>query len=245
MEDRIAINCVPALARRNAASARSKRRDLFEIAIVYAAVLLVFWTPRPWQYLLWAVTAALIAASIFQTFDGLKHLGLCRGDLSGSLWAVAASMAVASAAVAMAGLMHTLHLPGTPGSFIRCTFTYALWATIQQLVLQCFFLSRLLRLLGDATWAAVAAAILFAVAHLPSPILTLITLICGLAACLFFLRYRSLYPLAAAHAILGLSIAITVPAPVDHNMSVGLAYITYAEKPAATAFLGNPVSQGN
>jgi hypothetical protein len=30
-----------------------------------------------------------------------------------------------------------------------------------------------------------------------------------------------------AHAILGITVAITVPGPVDHNMRVGLGYLTY------------------
>jgi membrane protease YdiL (CAAX protease family) len=72
------------------------------------------------------------------------------------------------------------------------------------------------------------AATIFAAAHLPSPILTPITLIWGLAACLLFLRYRNLYPLAMAHALLGITIGIAIPGPVDHNMRVGLGYLTYA-----------------
>jgi len=223
---------VPILIERNAATAKSRRRDLFEVAIAYGMVLLVFWTPRPWQIFLWVISFGLIATIIFRSFEGLSTMGLCRGNLSCSLWAVAAALAVAAAAVTLAGVLHTLHLPEPPGTFLRRTCLYALWATIQQLVLQCFFLSRLLRLLGHATWAATAAAVLFAVAHLPSPILMLITLICGLAACLFFLRYRSLYPLVIAHAVLGVSIAVTVPTPLDHDMRVGLAYLTYSAKPA-------------
>jgi membrane protease YdiL (CAAX protease family) len=227
MEDSVPI----LISKRNAATVRSRRRDLLEIAIAYGMVLLVFWTPRPWQYLLWAISFGLIATIIFKSFDGPKTLGLCTGNLSCSIWAIAAALAVAAAAVMLAGVMHTLHLPGPPRAFLRLTLIYALWAAIQQLVLQCFFLSRLLRLMGDATWAAAATAILFAVAHLPSPILTLITLICGLVASLFFLRYRSLYPLAIAHAVLGISIAVTVPSPVDHDMRVGLAYLTYTNQP--------------
>jgi hypothetical protein len=49
-----------------------------------------------------------------------------------------------------------------------------------------------------------------------------------LASCLLFLRYRNLYPLALAHTILGITVAITVPGPVVHNMRVGLGYLTYA-----------------
>ena len=77
-------------------------------------------------------------------------------------------------------------------------------------------------------------AIIFAVAHLPNPILVPFTLLWGLAACLLFLRYRNLYPLAMAHAILGITIAIAVPGPVDHNMRVGLGYLTYAHTHSAT-----------
>ncbi len=220
------------LIEENLRTIRSRRRDWFEISAVYAMVLLVFWTPPPWQYFLWAGAAALVATSIFKSFDGPKAMGLCRGSLSCSLWTVAATLAVAGLAVMLAALLHTLHVPGPAGSFLRRSCLYVLWALVQELVLQCFFLSRLLHLIGNATWAAVATAVLFAVAHLPSPILTVITLVCGLAACLFFLRFRTLYPLAIAHAILGLSITVTVPRALDRNMSVGLAYLHYTEKPA-------------
>ena len=71
------------------------------------------------------------------------------------------------------------------------------------------------------------AAALFAIAHLPNPLLTVVTVLWGATACLLYLRYRNLYPLMIAHAILGIAIAITVPGPVDHNMRVGLGYLTY------------------
>jgi membrane protease YdiL (CAAX protease family) len=83
-------------------------------------------------------------------------------------------------------------------------------------------------LLNDNKAAAFATAGLFALAHLPNPILTPVTLIWGFAACLIFLRYRNLYPLGMAHAIFGITIAITVPGPVVHNMRVGLGYLTYS-----------------
>ena len=98
---------------------------------------------------------------------------------------------------------------------------------MQQLLLQGFFLPRFLGLIKNQVYAALLAAVLFALAHLPNPILTPVTLVWGLAACLLFLRYRNLYPLAMAHAIFGITIAITIPGPVDHNMRVGLGYLKY------------------
>jgi hypothetical protein len=58
-------------------------------------------------------------------------------------------------------------------------------------------------------------------------VLTPITFIWGFAACLLFLHYRNIYPLMIAHAILGITVAITIPGPVDHNMRVGLGYLRY------------------
>ena len=71
------------------------------------------------------------------------------------------------------------------------------------------------------------AASLFAAAHLPSPILTVLTLVWGSAACLLFLKYRNLYTLGIVHAILGVTVAVSLPAPVIRNMRVGLGYVTY------------------
>jgi len=91
-------------------------------------------------------------------------------------------------------------------------------------------------LLPGARSAAAAAAIIFAIAHLPNPILTSVTLLWGFAACVVFLRYRNLYPLALAHAILGITLAISVPGPVVRNMRVGLGYLTYGRTHRPAAF---------
>ena len=86
---------------------------------------------------------------------------------------------------------------------------------------------RFTRWLTIISSAAVTAAGIFAAAHLPNPILTPVTLFWGLAACMVFLRFRNIFPLAVAHAIFGITIAITIPGPVVHNMRVGLGYLTY------------------
>jgi membrane protease YdiL (CAAX protease family) len=211
----------------DAAPPRKKTRVFVELAVAYAMILIVCWTPRPCQRLLWWVAAASVLLFTTISFDGLRAMGLRKTNFLRSLWVVGAALLLAAAAVLVAAKLHTLHVPGTLVVFIKTYFAYAVWAAVQQFLLQCFFLLRLLRLLPSAKLAALAAALIFALAHLPNPILTVITLIWGLAACLLFLRYRNLYPLAIAHAIFGITIAITVPGPVDHNMRVGLGYLTY------------------
>ena len=218
-----------------------RRRDLLELSGIYSLILVVIWTPRPWQVGLWVIAAATMIYIAYLSFEGLRPMGLCTANLVRSLWAVAFAMAVAMIAVVLAGRFHTLHMPQTPWLFFRKYGLYVLWAAVQQIILQWFFLSRSLRLLPDATSAAALTAGLFAVAHLPNPILTLITLVFGLASCLFFLHYKNLVPLALAHAILGTCIGITIPGAIDHNMRVGISYLTYVEKePIAKTVLTKP-----
>jgi Type II CAAX prenyl endopeptidase Rce1-like len=219
---------------------RTRRRDLLELSGIYALILAVIWTPRPWQPALWVIAAATLIYIAYLSFEGLRPMGLCTANLVRSLWAVAFAMAVSMIAVVLAGRLHTLHMPQTPWLFLRKYGLYIIWAAVQQIILQWFFLSRSLRLLNDATSAAALTAGLFAVAHLPNPLLTLITLVFGLASCLFFLHYRNLVPLAIAHAILGISIGITIPGAIDHNMRVGIGYLTYVEEPIAKTVLAKP-----
>ena len=40
-----------------------------------------------------------------------------------------------------------------------------------------------------------------------------------------------MYPLAIAHAIFGICVAVTIPGEVIHNMRVGLGYIRYKPHP--------------
>jgi hypothetical protein len=210
------------------APVRSKRRILCELGVTYALILLVIWTPRPWQKHLWWLAAAALVVIAAASFNGLRTMGLRTANFFQSIWIAGAALLLSAVAVVVAIQLHTLHLPnGGAGAFVKTYWAYALWACVQQLLLQGFFLPRFLGLLKNQTNAALLAATLFALAHLPNPILTPVTLVWGFAACLLFLHYRNLYPLAMAHAIFGITIAITIPGPVVHNMRVGLGYLTY------------------
>ncbi len=205
----------------------SKRRDLAEIAIAYGLILAVIWTPRPWQSVLWWVAAAGVLALIFASFEGFAAMGLRRANFWRSLWIAGAALVLAGTAMGVAAHFHTLKLPAGPLAFLATYCAYAIWAGVQQFLLQGFFLLRFLRVMPRAWMAAPAAALLFALAHVPSAFLAPVTFVWGLCTCLLFLRYRNLYPLALAHAILGVAIAMTIPGPMDHNMRVGLGYLRY------------------
>jgi membrane protease YdiL (CAAX protease family) len=211
----------------NTASSTGKFRDLWELVTGYVLILAVIWTPRPWQRYLYLVTVIFLVIVIWRSFENPRAMGLRTANLLRSSWVVAVALVISGMSIVIARHLHTLHGTSGPLGFIKRYWGYALWSFAQQLLLQDFFLRRFLSLTPGRKSAALAAATIFSLAHLPNPILTIITFLLGLAACFVFLSYRNLYVLAIAHAILGITIALTVPAPLIRNMRVGLGYLTY------------------
>jgi membrane protease YdiL (CAAX protease family) len=217
-----------------AAAPSPKRRiawDVGELLIGYCLILAVIWTPRPLQHWLYFIALGWFIVSIFLSFEGWKAMGCCVAGFWRSSWVVGIAVIIAAVATFFASSLHTLHHPGGPLQWVRTFGGYAIFALTQQLLLQGYFLARLLRILPNPNLAAILSAAVFALAHLPNPILTPLTLIWGLTACLVFIRSRNVYPLAIAHAIFGICVAITIPASVLHNMRVGLGYIKYRPHP--------------
>ncbi len=212
---------------RNARAAQRRRRDRVELSVAYGLILLAVWTPLPWARLVSLAALAWVLLSTWLSFDGWSAMGLTGSGFRRSLWVSGAALLLAAAAVLVAAKLQTLHAPVYPTLFIQRYWAYAIWAFLQEFLLLDFFLLRLLRLLPGRKAAVFAATGLFTVAHLPNPILTVLTLLWGWASCWLFLRYRNVYSLAIAHAIFGICVAITIPGPVDHNMRVGLGYLTY------------------
>ncbi|MGD0522138.1 MAG: CPBP family intramembrane glutamic endopeptidase [Terracidiphilus sp.] len=212
---------------RSAHADQRRRRDRIELSVTYGLILLAVWTPLPWQRLISLAALAWVLLATWLSFDGWSAMGLRGAGFLRSLWVAGAALLLAAAAVLVAARLQTLHAPANFALFVQRYWAYAIWAFLQEFLLLDFFLLRLLRLLPGRKAAVIAATGLFVVAHLPNPILTVLTLLWGWASCRLFLHYRNLYTLAMAHAILGISIAITIPGPVDHNMRVGLGYLTY------------------
>ncbi len=201
--------------------------DVCELVIGYSLILAVIWTARPLQRWLYWSAIAWFAISLVTTFPGWRAMGCSIAQFWRAWWVVGVALLLAAAGAALASSLHTLHHPAGVLDWFKAFGGYAVWATLQQFLLQGYFLLRLQRLMPSATFAAITAALVFAVAHLPNPILAPVTLLWGLAACFVFLKFRNIWPLAIAHAIFGICIAVTIPGPVVHNMRVGLGYLTY------------------
>lgn len=226
----------------SAAEKRSRWLVALELCVGYGLILATVWTPRPAQAWLWWASALWIAASTWWSFPGWAAMGFRRGGFMASLWVVAAAAVLSGIAVSMAIRLHTLRIPHSALGWVLAWGGYTVWSFVQQFLLQGYFLFRFLRLLPRTEWAALAAAGIFAAAHLPNPLLTTVTVVWGTVACFVFLRCRNVYTLMLTHAILGVSLAITVPGPKMHNMRVGIGYLQY-HGPGKNARILNPKAE--
>ena len=206
----------------------SRGRDVLELAIGWALIMLVIWMPESTRRVLFLVPVGFILATGWLRFESWDAMGFRLRNCVRSSWVIWLSLALGMVAWLIAARVGSLHVPaGGVRGFVETYLGYAVWSMVQQMLLLSFFLARLLRLLRNRYVAAFLAAALFAVAHLPNPALTPLTLVWGMVACLVFLRYRNIWTLGLAHAVLGITVAITLPAQTTHGMKVGMGYLSY------------------
>lgn len=196
-----------------------------EIGAVFLLILCAIWTPMGPAN----TTASLLAVACILWFTArssftLHDLGFTARP-SGTLITLGLGLLLAAIVVVGGVAIRPVLGPSHPVPMDRA-WQYAIWAVMQEFILQSFFYLRLKSVLGHRR-AALVAALLFAAVHLPSPVLTVLSFIGGLLFCELFHRYRNLVPIGLVHALLGLTIAATLPDSLLHHMRVGIGYLTY------------------
>lgn len=199
-------------------------RDLLEIAVVFTLVMIAVWTPQGRLNAFASISAAacVVAFAVVGRWSA-RELGLVR-PFTGAAYILLAGV-VCCAAIALIAI--PLRFAGPANSLpLSRSWEYVFWALQQEFILQGIFLVRLESLMGSRR-AVLAAAALFAVAHIPSPLLTLLSFLGGILFCELFRRFRNLYPLGIIHGALGLTIAATLPDQWLHHMRVGIGYLRF------------------
>jgi len=203
--------------------------------LVYLAILDVVWvavfvpvyvwrlqftTPRSW-----IVFPVWVLASFLLHRDTPKTLGWRADNLVAATKQAAAAFFVLGAAVVAIGLF--LHagnefLPNLVS--VRRLWNYFAFCLLQQVALESFLTNRLLFLLRRGWAAALVAGSLFAIDHLPNPVLVPATLVGGIVMAWLFGRQRNILPLALGQAILGSLVLWSFPLAWHHHLRVGPGY---------------------
>ena len=184
------------------------------------------WTQGRMQARWYLAAMIVLVISVLFSHPRSRDLGLTWAGFKGAAWIVPLAAVLCGFAVLLAYEFGTLTVLSGGEPYWHAVF-YAIWAVEQQFMLNSFFYKRFESLIGDTTVAVVITALLFSLVHIPNPVLVPATFLGGILFVETFRRWRNIYPIAIAHAMFGLTLAITVPDHWLHHMRVGLGFLRF------------------
>jgi Type II CAAX prenyl endopeptidase Rce1-like len=191
-----------------------------EAAAGFGLIMLYIWrlrftAPRCWVFIL----GFFILSHILRG-ERAASLGFRWSNFRECLQTMApALLLLALALMAMGVLLETIRPISVQYGFM-CLLAYCPWGIFQQYLLNGYIANRLLAV-SSARRAPLMAAALFAGAHLPNWFLMLVTFVAGYYSTKIFLRYRNIYFLGLAHALIGTVLFVVIPDSISHHLTVG------------------------
>jgi membrane protease YdiL (CAAX protease family) len=205
----------PSTVPRKPGADKSELAQSAVIAITTAAYIWLAASKAPWAVVFPIALVLLLWRKQQQTLDSLG-LRFSAFILSLSRWRVLWILAVALFLTLGWHLLFNLNILARGG-------IYFAWCFVQQLIYQSVVYSVLRKTMKP--WAAaLISGIVFALLHIPNPVLILGTLLWGVVSCLLFENCRTVLGLALLQVMFSSTLMWLTPVELHHRFRIGPSY---------------------
>jgi len=191
-----------------------------ETAAGFALIMLYIWrlrfsTPRAWVFIL-----GFFILSHMLRGERTAALGLRWDNFRECAQIMAPALLLIALTLIAGGVLLETIRPISPEYGFMCLLAYCPWGIFQQYLLNSYIANRLLTV-ASARRVPLLAAALFSGAHLPNGFLMVVTFAMGYCSTRIFMRYRNVYFLGLAHAVIGTLLFVVIPDSISHHLTVG------------------------
>jgi hypothetical protein len=216
---------------------RSQKLIIVEAAAAFALIMLYIWRLRFTAPRAWVLILGFFVLSHILRGERAASLGFRMGDFRECLRTLAPALLLLTLSLMAAGVLLETIRPVSPEYGFMCLLAYCPWGIFQQYLLNGYTANRLLAV-SPARHVPLLAAALFAGAHLPNWFLMPVTFVTGYYSTKIFMRYRNLYFLGLAHALIGTALFIVIPDSISHHLKVGPGFFGGAPARALGSYRG-------
>ncbi len=193
-----------------------------EILLLFNLILFQIWIAPYISPILIGMIATVIIGSWIAHGDSPKELGLYPIRAP----AIKQIVLITGWLVAVISIIGFIYNPLwytkiSISEFIKEFMIYCGWAFVQQVALNSFVAHRFFQLTRNLTITIFLSSFLFAVVHAPNIFVMVMTFLMGIACVSYFIRFRSVYPLAFAHAAIAMTVGEILPIAWHHNLIIG------------------------
>jgi hypothetical protein len=197
-----------------------QRLAILEPLVIFGLIMAYIWSLRYRYHSSWTIILVFMLLSHLWHHEGAEKIGFRVRNFRECVDEFLPALVFLALALVGTGILlqTTRHIRF--GDACLAWTAYLPWGTVQQYLLNGYFLNRFLRVMPGRS-APVASAMLFSGAHLPNWFLMLVTLLAGYVCARVYLRHKNLFFLGFAHATVGFLLYLVVPDSITHHLVVG------------------------